>query len=84
MWCTKVVNSLLLNYIGDDEITLGTDEGSVGAISEGDVSTSMAGWGEDRQVEAAEHRVGVFSQVLLDIIFLAAGITIQEFRCFVG
>ena len=44
MWCTKVVNNLLLNYIGDDEITLGTDEDSVEAISEGDVSTSMAGW----------------------------------------
>ncbi|MDC0316007.1 hypothetical protein OAL32_03715 [Synechococcus sp. AH-551-G15] len=44
MWCIKVVNNLLLNYIGDDEITLGTDEDSVEAISEGDVSTSMAGW----------------------------------------
>ncbi len=44
MGCTKVVNNLLLNYIGDDEITLGTDEDSVEAISEGDVSTSIAGW----------------------------------------
>ena len=44
MGCTKVVNNLLLNYIRDNETTLGTDEDSVEAISEGDVSTSIAGW----------------------------------------
>ena len=40
----KGCQQLAMNYIGDDEITLGTDEDSVEAISEGDVSTSMAGW----------------------------------------
>ena len=36
-------------------------------LSEGDVNGFIDCWGEDLQVEAAEQRVGVLSQALLDI-----------------
>ena len=73
-----------LNYIGEDEITLRTDEDSLGVISEGDTSACIDGWWEKRHVEAAEHRVGVLSQVLLDISSLATQVSIEHIKCFVG
>lgn len=73
-----------LNYIGDDEVTLRTDEDSVEMLSDVDVSACIDGWWEERHVEAAEHRVGVLSQVLLDIDSLATRNTIEDIRCFVG
>jgi hypothetical protein len=73
-----------LNYIEEDEITLGADGDSVEVISDGDVSACIDGWLEKRHVEAAEHRVGVLSQVLLDINSLATERTIEHIRCFVG
>ena len=39
-------------------------------FSEGDVNGFIDCWGEDLQVEAAEQRVGVLSQALLDIGYL--------------
>ena len=53
-------------------------------ISEGDASACIDGWWEKRHVEAAEHRVGVLSQVLLDIGSLETESTLEHIRYFVG
>ena len=73
-----------MNYIGDDEITLGTDEDFAEVTSDGDVCACINSWWEERHIEAAEHRVGELSQVLLDINSLASRATIEDIRCFVG
>ena len=53
-------------------------------ISEDDVSACIDCWGEKRHVEATEHRVGVLSQVLLDIGSLETQSTLEHIRYFVG
>ncbi len=61
----------------------GVDEDSVELITDGEVEVCFDGWYKDRQVEAAEHRVGGLSQALLDIVYVAAWATIEEFPSFV-
>lgn len=41
--CTTLNPKAKLNYIGDDEVTLGTDEDSVAMISDGDVRACIEG-----------------------------------------
>ena len=63
---------------------MGTDEDFVEVTSDGDVSACIEGWCEERHVEAAEHRVGVLSHVLLDIDSLASEDIIEDIMCFFG
>ncbi len=56
-----------LNYIREHQATLRAEEDSLDVTSEGDASSFIDGWLDKRHVEAAEQRVGVLSQVLLDI-----------------
>ena len=71
-----------LDYFGDAEVSSGIEEDSFEVITDGEVDVCFDGWYNDRQVEAGEQRDGGLSQVLLDIVSLAACTTIEDFSIF--
>ena len=80
--CLRVQASPLREVCKSDLVaSTGGDEGIGQIISIGCFGSSDDCGGDVCQVEAAEHRVGLFSQLLLDIGSIAVGTTIPELCC---